>query len=169
MTAVPVPVAIPVAVATGVGREGRGSTVAAPDAPAGDLVPARRCALMTPILPSLIVRCVLTVDSAEPAELAAFWCALLGTTVAGTMDQYVFLTPAAGQPGLTFQQVADRSPGKNALHLDLHVGTPEAVEATVAEAVSLGASIHERVEQGGIFWVVLTDPEGNRFCVVAAD
>lgn len=109
-----------------------------------------------------------TVDCRDPERLAQFWSALLGAPVGGRWEQYVHLRPAAGAPALAFQRVEDRTPGKNALHLDVHVPTGAEVEPVVQQALCLGARVLERVEQDGVRWVVLLDPEANRFCVVAA-
>lgn len=32
-------------------------------------------------------------------------------------------------------------------------------------STSVGATRGERIEQPGTYWVVMTDPEGNEFCV----
>ena len=97
--------------------------------------------------------------------LAAFWCAVLGTTVRGEVAQYLGLHPVApGQPRLLFQQVEDL-PERGRLHLDLE---SEDVAADVARAVGLGATVVQEVDELGMHWVVLADPEGNLFCVVPA-
>lgn len=53
---------------------------------------------------------------------------------------------------------------KNRLHLDVHAG-PERREAEVERLVGLGATVLREVAEQGGTWVVLTDPEGNEFCV----
>ena len=59
-------------------------------------------------------------------------------------------------------------PGKNALHLDVHVARDAEVEPVVQRAVALGARVYSRLQQDDTAWVILLDPEGNQFCVVAA-
>jgi catechol 2,3-dioxygenase-like lactoylglutathione lyase family enzyme len=108
-----------------------------------------------------------TVDCRDPERLAAFWAAMLDTSVRGRWQQYVNLHTAPGAPGLAFQRVDDKTPGKNALHLDVHVTQDIEVEPTVQRALALGARVHSRVQQDDTAWVVLLDPEGNQFCVVA--
>ena len=59
------------------------------------------------------------------------------------------------------------TPGKNRLHLDLYVDSRADVQTEVDRLVSLGAS---RVDDGWFdldaeSWQVMTDPEGNVFCV----
>lgn len=65
---------------------------------------------------------------------------------------------------LLFQRVPEAKTVKNRLHLDVHAG-PERREAEVERLVGLGATVlREVAEQGGV-WTVLSDPEGNEFCV----
>ncbi len=108
----------------------------------------------------------MTVDCADPGRLAAFWAALLGTSVAQEWEQYVVLRPVAGQPALSFQRVPARAPGPGVLHLDLHAADDGEAAATVSRAVELGGRVVGPVGEGGARWTVLDDPEGNRFCVV---
>lgn len=65
---------------------------------------------------------------------------------------------------LLFQRVPEPKTVKNRVHLDLHAG-PERREAEAARLVELGASIVRSVQEQGGSWIVLTDPEGNEFCV----
>jgi hypothetical protein len=111
-----------------------------------------------------------TVDCTDPEGLAEFWAALLNTSVRGRWgEQYVHLRSADGAPALAFQRVEIRTPGKNALHLDVHVDGEDEVEPVVQRALGMGARVLSRPEQDGVRWVVLLDPEGNQFCVLALD
>ncbi|MFF2899754.1 VOC family protein [Streptomyces sp. NPDC057966] len=65
---------------------------------------------------------------------------------------------------LLFQRVPEAKTAKNRLHLDVHAG-PERREAEVERLVGLGATVLREVAEQGGAWVVLTDPEGNEFCV----
>jgi predicted enzyme related to lactoylglutathione lyase len=104
------------------------------------------------------------VDCAEPEQLAAFWCQVLGVEVAGRWNQYVMLTPTVdGGPRLNFQQVRESRAGKNRLHLDLHVRD---VEAASGRVTALGGSVVDDVAQEHLRWRVMADPEGNEFCLV---
>ncbi|MGW2177227.1 VOC family protein [Streptomyces sp. NPDC001732] len=65
---------------------------------------------------------------------------------------------------LLFQRVPEAKTTKNRLHLDVHAA-PGRREAEVERLVALGATaLREVAEQGGT-WTLLTDPEGNEFCV----
>ncbi|WP_279616305.1 VOC family protein, partial [Streptomyces atriruber] len=53
---------------------------------------------------------------------------------------------------------------KNRLHLDVHT-EPGRRDDEVARLESLGAAVAQHVKEPGGEWVVMTDPEGNEFCV----
>jgi hypothetical protein len=64
---------------------------------------------------------------------------------------------------LDFVRLEESKQGKSRLHLDFR---PDNQDAEVARLVAHGA---QRVDigQGDQPWVVLADPEGNEFCVLA--
>ena len=68
-------------------------------------------------------------------------------------------------PMLTFAHVPEGKTVKNRLHLDLNPTDREQGEE-VRRLLGLGAR-HADVGQGDESWVVLADPEGNEFCVLA--
>lgn len=108
-----------------------------------------------------------TVDCRDKHTLAAFWCALLGTTVRGEFGQFLGLHPTTeGHPRLVFQQVDDLVQTHARLHIDLDTHD---LEADSARAVELGATVVQDVEDFGVRWRVLADPEGNQFCLVPAE
>lgn len=110
----------------------------------------------------------LVVDCNDLARVSAFWSNLLGLEVATTEDGWLDLEPLAdGGPVLSFQRVPERKAVKNRLHLDLQV-TDIGPEAERARA--LGASPASAVYAGQSgSWQIWRDPEGNEFCLVAAD
>ncbi|WP_210581132.1 VOC family protein [Streptomyces sp. GESEQ-4] len=65
---------------------------------------------------------------------------------------------------LLFQRVPEAKSVKNRLHLDLHPGKGRRAEE-VERLRELGASVQREVKEPGGEWVVMTDPEGNEFCV----
>ncbi|MEU6278119.1 VOC family protein [Streptomyces populi] len=65
---------------------------------------------------------------------------------------------------LLFQRVPEPKTGKNRLHLDLHPGEGRRA-GEVERLASLGASVLREVAEPSGAWVVMTDPEGNEFCV----
>jgi catechol 2,3-dioxygenase-like lactoylglutathione lyase family enzyme len=110
---------------------------------------------------------VVALDCPDPTALAAFYAAVLGTTVERADADWVQLAPAGGTP-LAFQRVADHRPPRwpgaehpQQIHLDLEVDDLDAGEAAV---VAVGARRHE-VQPGETFRVFL-DPAGHPFCLV---
>jgi len=65
-------------------------------------------------------------------------------------------------PGLLFVSVPDEKRTKNRLHLDFR---PDDRDAEVERLVAMGAKRAD-IGQGEQTWVVLSDPEGNEFCVL---
>lgn len=117
----------------------------------------------------------LCIDCADPVRLARFWCAVLDYEVQDEDDGIVTIgspaAPGAGAhvgpapPTLTFARVPERKTVKNRLHLDVSP-TDREQEQEVRRLLDLGAR-HSDVGQGDVSWVVLADPEGNEFCVLA--
>ncbi|GAA3723280.1 VOC family protein [Plantactinospora mayteni] len=65
---------------------------------------------------------------------------------------------------LLFNRVPESKAVKNRLHVDIHAGH-DAREATVARLREHGATLVRHVKEPGGEWSLLTDPEGNEFCV----
>jgi predicted enzyme related to lactoylglutathione lyase len=65
-----------------------------------------------------------------------------------------------------FIAVADEKVVKNRIHLDFR---PDDQQAEVDRVVGLGARHVDVGQTGDESWVVLADPEGNEFCILAAD
>ncbi|HEX6248492.1 MAG TPA: VOC family protein [Nocardioidaceae bacterium] len=117
----------------------------------------------------------LAIDCADPRALARFWCSVLDYEVHDEADDIVTIGPPAapddeGRPGpvpptLTFAHVPEGKTVKNRLHLDLNP-TDREQDDEVRRLLDLGAR-HADVGQGDESWVVLADPEGNEFCVLA--
>jgi hypothetical protein len=116
----------------------------------------------------------LVIDCTDARALSAFWCAVLDYKVVAEHSDYIEIgpwSPNAEQirlgsipPALTFVQVPEGKTVKNRLHLDLSP-IDCSRDAEVERVVGLGA---RRVDigQGERSWVVLSDPEGNEFCVL---
>jgi len=64
---------------------------------------------------------------------------------------------------LLFNRVPEVKTEKNRLHVDIHSQGER--EATVARLQEHGAKLLRHVKEPGGEWSVLTDPEGNEFCV----
>ncbi len=113
---------------------------------------------------SIVVRCV------RFQKLLAFWQAALGYEPReAPQDGWVVLTDPTGTgPNLSLERVeADRLPPLRELsrvHLDLYT-TDQPAE--VERLLGLGATRFDRKPGPDDDFVVLVDPDGNRFCVVA--
>src|SRR5487761_981454 len=106
----------------------------------------------------------------------AHYRARLGEEVA--FDDRLF-DPAGLPPPIFFQEVPEAKAGKNRLHLDFYpTGRDdtlplkrriEIIETKVALLAGLGASVERRTRhddlEDPVYFVIMTDPEGNEFCV----
>ena len=119
-------------------------------------------------------------DCAHPASAARFWAAALdGYAVAPyddaelarlrslgitdiEDDPTVLVETAAAGPRLFFQRVPEAKRVKNRVHLDLLVAD---LETEIQRLTALGASVQARHPDH----VVMTDPEGNEFCLSPTD
>lgn len=81
--------------------------------------------------------------------------------------------PVGEGPRVLFQKVPEQKTAKNRVHLDVNasagIADPDerhrAVERKVRELEAEGATLLERFDEPTGYWVVMTDPEGNEFCV----
>jgi predicted enzyme related to lactoylglutathione lyase len=111
------------------------------------------------------------VDSQDPVALAQFWGQVLGRAVTepfGDPPHYVGLEPAApGEQILSFHRVAEPKTVKNRVHLDVLV---DDVEAATSRVETLGGWRFPAADYAeyGFRWRVMTDPEGNEFCLIYA-
>jgi hypothetical protein len=106
------------------------------------------------------------VDARDPGALARWWAEALDWKIFYEGDDEVVITTHDERfPGLIFLPVPEGKVVKNRLHLDL---VPDDRDAEVARLVALGATPVDIGQTGDETWVVLTDPEGNEFCVLRA-
>lgn len=113
----------------------------------------------------------LCVDANDPKALAGFWEQVLGWRRTEESDDEVVLEPPEGSreggsvPDLLFLKVPEQKGAKNRLHIDLR---PDDQEAEIARIEALGATRTSVGQSADVTWVVLSDPEGNEFCVLNA-
>ena len=118
----------------------------------------------------------LAIDCDDPHGLAQFWCAVLGYEVQEVEEEgYVSIgSPQVPEgksrvgpvpPTLAFVHVPEGRTVKNRLHIDVNP-TDSDQHDEVRRLLDLGAR-HADVGQGDVSWVVMADPEGNEFCVLA--
>ena len=111
---------------------------------------------------------VATVFDCRDAEAqAGFWCAAVDYEIVRRWRdahgvEYIEIG-ADGRDRLLFYPVPDRKQAKNRVHLDIRPAGSQYDE--VARLVTLGARVVEDDPEQK--WVVMQDPEGNEFCVLA--
>ncbi|MFF5225726.1 VOC family protein [Dactylosporangium sp. NPDC000521] len=110
---------------------------------------------------------VIVVDCADPHVMARFWGAAMGWTVHEATSDRALLRSAKGSgPYLEFARTPHLPGVRHRAHLDVVPYLGDTQQAEVARLQALGAAPAD-VGQGDVSWTVLTDPEGNEFCVLA--
>lgn len=137
----------------------------------------------------------ITIDAADPRALGEFWAAALGYVAQPPPPPFetwpdamrawgvpesdwnsasAVVDPDGQGPRIFLQRVPEPKTAKNRVHLDVQsgAGNPGAkdmalVRAVAAELVGLGATLVSEFDEASMGqWIVMTDPEGNEFCVV---
>jgi catechol 2,3-dioxygenase-like lactoylglutathione lyase family enzyme len=113
---------------------------------------------------------VVAIGVTDAQRAAEFWSAALGYTLRedGFGGWAKVLVPPGGTGTAIALQLSETQPQPHPrLHFDLHVADAEEQEAEAARLVSLGA---RRVDWDSYpedpDFIVLEDPDGNRFCIV---
>ena len=110
----------------------------------------------------------IAIDAVQPRVVADFWCSVLGWRVVDEEDDDVISIgpPDGSWPMIDVVPVAEKKTVKNRLHLDLRAdGAPTADE--LERLLDLGARRVDVGQAPGATWVVLSDPEGNEFCLLS--
>jgi hypothetical protein len=129
----------------------------------------------------------ITIDCTDANVMSRFWSAALGYVEepppAGYLSWEDFLrangipTPPPGSisaivdpesigPRILFLRVPEPKTVKNRVHLDIRTGRADDDKtAKIKELVRHGATEIRRVDEHGGWWMVMSDPEGNEFCV----
>ena len=106
-------------------------------------------------------------DANDPLRLARFWSGVLGWEMRKDPHDAVVLLPSDDTGfRIRFGQTQQQKAGPNQMHFHLTSTSLDDQQQTVARSLGLGArhiDIGQRPEEGH---VVLTDPEGNEFCVI---
>jgi predicted enzyme related to lactoylglutathione lyase len=107
----------------------------------------------------------LVVDCADPLLEARFWSAALEWNIVDEEDGIVEIADPSGHARpVLFVIVPEPKSVKNRLHMDIRPSG--SMQAEVTRLESAGATRLRRVDEGGSFWTVMSDPEGNEFCVL---
>ncbi|MFF8532251.1 VOC family protein [Streptomyces sp. NPDC015532] len=101
---------------------------------------------------------------------AAFWTEALDYVPRDALeDDWVVLVPADGAAGVQLSLGLSETPVQERprIHLDLYAGDAADQAAEVERLVSLGARrVDWDLYPDDADFVVLADPDGNRFCVI---
>lgn len=107
----------------------------------------------------------LVLDCHNPERLAEFWAAALDYANVGGAGAYVMLLPNSRPgPKLLLQRVPEPKAVKNRMHLDIDAIDIEA-EAVRLEALGARRVAAQPLYEHETHWILMTDPEGNEFCV----
>ena len=120
------------------------------------------------------------IDAVDPPALARWWSAALGWPISFEEDEEVVVEPLGSDledrvPALVFVPVPEAKAAKNRVHLDVRAAPGlqgeermTALEAECDRLVGLGAARVRRYEPAppmSAGFIVMTDPEGNVFCL----
>ncbi|MEU4113200.1 VOC family protein [Kitasatospora sp. NPDC028055] len=113
----------------------------------------------------------LVLGVADMSRAVAFWTAALDYVPRGGLveDDWTVLVPTAGGTGVQLALGYSESPVQEhpRVHLDLYAADAEAQAAEVRRLLALGAEeVDWDLYPEDPDFVVLVDPEGNRFCVI---
>jgi hypothetical protein len=109
----------------------------------------------------ITVNCV-TVNALDPGALAEFWAGMLGGTPRDAGNGFVLVEPGAGRIPLLFQKVEQPVSQPGWVHLDC--SAPDR-DAAIAEICRRGGWLIEKRRDSNGEWTVMSDPEGNPFCI----
>jgi len=100
-------------------------------------------------------------------EAGYFWSAALGWPLVWDQDQETAIRSPHGGPKISWggPPLMPKT-GKNRLHFDLVPPADGDQQAEVDRLISLGATRID-IGQGEVSWVVMADPDGHEFCVLA--
>jgi predicted enzyme related to lactoylglutathione lyase len=109
----------------------------------------------------------IVIDCNDMEAMTRFWGAFIGYETRWSNATYNFmLRQDGGRPGLVLQAVPEVATEKNRIHFDIEVAD---VEAAAQLAQDLGATLVTKIEEDGLAWTVMRDPEGNYFCIQQAE
>jgi catechol 2,3-dioxygenase-like lactoylglutathione lyase family enzyme len=107
----------------------------------------------------------IALDCQDPERAARFWCEALGYRVTDRDETGVVIAGHSTAPTIILALSHDARVTKNRVHFDI-CPVEATQEAEVERLLALGASRID-IGQGNHSWIVLADPDGNEFCVMA--
>jgi catechol 2,3-dioxygenase-like lactoylglutathione lyase family enzyme len=127
----------------------------------------------------------ITIECADADRMAAFWAVALGYEFEAPPLGYLswndflranqlglshggslraIVDPTGRGPRVLFVRPGTR-PAPAKLHLDVRTLSEDARRAKVDDLLAAGGNKLRRVDERGDWWMVMSDPEGNEFCV----
>ena len=105
----------------------------------------------------------ITMDVNDLDTCADFWSQVLGADILFRNEQYLRLGQKGERPTLLLQKVPEPHEVKNRVHMDLDVAD---LDAAVGRVLALGGKKLRELNEYGIKWAVMADPNDNEFCLV---
>ena len=104
------------------------------------------------------------IDCADPGALAVFWAATFSTEPVVRSADWAYIESPTTRVRIAFQKVPEPKRVKNRLHLDIDVDdiAQEQARLELLGASAIGTIVSDEM---GPFQM-MTDPEGNEFCLV---
>jgi catechol 2,3-dioxygenase-like lactoylglutathione lyase family enzyme len=104
------------------------------------------------------------INCADLERMREFWTALTGYQAGPLVDggYFVVLRDPERKVNLSLQKIQGGTIGRNQMHFDFYVPDEE---AAADAAVELGATRIRKNDDPEDTYVVLSDPEGNEFCM----
>jgi hypothetical protein len=111
----------------------------------------------------------LVLDCRDPEALARWWCAVLDYRIVGREDDGSVEIGSGDRrlPTIVFGAGAGPKREKLRLHIDVNA-TDREQAAELDRLLELGAKPVDVGQTGDEGWHVLSDPEGNEFCLLAS-
>lgn len=103
----------------------------------------------------------ISLDSKNHKTVANFWINFLGTKLK-SQDEDSSLVELPSGLLLRITDVPEDKLVKNRMHLDIEV---DDLEYSRKASISLGGEIVKTNRSGDFEWSVMSDPEGNEFCI----
>jgi hypothetical protein len=127
----------------------------------------------------MALRChTIVIDSQDIATLGRWWAETLEWQIVYEAADELVIIPRDvierdlswehTPPGLVFVPVPEGKTVKNRLHIDLAPHTSDDRDAEIARLLARGAALADVGQPDTVPWTVLTDPEGNEFCVLSS-
>jgi catechol-2,3-dioxygenase len=110
---------------------------------------------------------VISIDAAQPRLVADFWCRVLGWQVIEEDGSVISIAAQDGSwPTIDVVAVPEKKTLKNRLHFDVRADGMSTADE-LERLLSLGARRTDVGQGADATWVVLSDPEGNEFCLLS--